>query len=172
MFTHDNFESDRNSRLYSRLYSRLFDKGDFKYIILQLVKEKPYHGYEIIRVLEKQFHGLYSPSAGSVYPTLQLLEEMELVSSTEQDGKKIYTITDAGKEYLKKHQKILDKITSNIKSRSNDINRDQFRETMRDIRDIARLFVIETNNKESKKAEDIRKIISKARTDIENLAGI
>ncbi len=52
--------------------TRMFEKGDFKYILLDLLKEKPSHGYEIIRALEDRFHGFYVPSAGSVYPTLQL----------------------------------------------------------------------------------------------------
>ena len=68
---------------------RLFEKGDLKYVILDLLKDKPSHGYEIIRALEERFHGFYSPSAGSIYPTLQLLEDMGHVKSSEADGKKV-----------------------------------------------------------------------------------
>ena len=56
---------------------RFFEKGDLKYVILNLLKDKPSHGYEIIRAMEELFHGLYTPSAGSVYPTLQMLRSEE-----------------------------------------------------------------------------------------------
>jgi DNA-binding PadR family transcriptional regulator len=75
-------------------HPRLFEKGDLKYIILNHVKDKPSHGYEIIRAMEDSFHGFYTPSAGSVYPTLQMLEDMGYVKSSERDGKKVYTITE------------------------------------------------------------------------------
>ena len=48
-------------------HARLFEKGDLKYVILDLLKDKPRHGYEIIRALEERFHGFYTPSAGSVW---------------------------------------------------------------------------------------------------------
>jgi DNA-binding PadR family transcriptional regulator len=81
-----------------------FQKGDLKYIILDLMKDKPRHGYEIIRELEEQSHGLYKPSPGVIYPTLQMLEEMGYASSTEQESKKVYTITDEGRAFLEKQK--------------------------------------------------------------------
>ena len=91
-------------------HSRLFEKGDLKYVILDLLKDKPSHGYEIIKALENRFHGFYSPSAGTVYPTLQLLEDMGYVKSSEQDGKKVYTITDEGRNFLNERHETMDKI--------------------------------------------------------------
>ena len=79
-------------------------------MILDLLKDKPSHGYEIIRALENSFHGFYSPSAGSVYPTLQLLEDMGYVKSSEQDGKKVYTITEEGRKFLHEREETIDKI--------------------------------------------------------------
>jgi len=73
------------------------NRGDISPIILHLLQEKPMHGYEIIRTLEERSHGFWRPSAGSIYPILQMLEEQEFVSSHEEGGKKIYTITEAGK---------------------------------------------------------------------------
>ncbi|MCJ7743765.1 MAG: PadR family transcriptional regulator, partial [Dehalococcoidales bacterium] len=58
-----------------------FRRGVFKYIILQYLKDKPSHGYEIIRALEERLHGLYVPSAGTIYPRLQMLEERGYVTS-------------------------------------------------------------------------------------------
>ena len=52
---------------------QMFESGEMKFVILRLLREKPRHGYEIIKALEEKFGGCYTPSAGTVYPTLQLL---------------------------------------------------------------------------------------------------
>ena len=75
-------------------------RGGMKFLLLEMLKEGPRHGYELISALESRFRG-YRPSPGSVYPTLQMLEEGGFVTSQEVDGKKVYTITDAGLELLK-----------------------------------------------------------------------
>jgi DNA-binding PadR family transcriptional regulator len=71
-------------------------RGDLEPIILHLLCEKPMHGYEIIRTLEERSHGFWRPSPGSVYPILQYLEEQDLLSSQEKQGKKVYVVTDKG----------------------------------------------------------------------------
>jgi DNA-binding PadR family transcriptional regulator len=78
-------------------------RGDMRGIILNALKTRPMHGYEVIRHLEEQSHGMWRPSPGSVYPTLQLLEEEDLVTAHEDEGgKKTYTLTKAGEESAKK----------------------------------------------------------------------
>ena len=74
-------------------------RGDIKYHLLEILKETPRHGYEIISELEKQSGG-YRPSPGSVYPTLQMLEEGGYLTSEQVDGKKVYTITGEGLNLL------------------------------------------------------------------------
>lgn len=74
-------------------------RGDVKFLMLEVLKEGPRHGYEIISELEQRFRG-YRPSPGSVYPTLQMLEEGGFVTGQEIDGKKVYTITEAGLKLL------------------------------------------------------------------------
>ena len=74
-------------------------RGDIKFLLLEILKEGPRHGYEIITGLEGRFRG-YRPSPGSVYPTLQMLEEGGFVTSKEVEGKKVYTITEAGLKLL------------------------------------------------------------------------
>ena len=74
-------------------------RGDIKFLLLEVLKEGPRHGYEIISELENRFRG-YRPSPGSVYPTLQMLEEGGFVTGQEHDGKKVYTITEAGLKLL------------------------------------------------------------------------
>ena len=74
-------------------------RGDIKYLILEVLKEGPRHGYDIINSLGERFRG-YRPSPGSVYPTLQMLEDGGFVTSQEVDGKKVYTITENGMKLL------------------------------------------------------------------------
>ena len=78
-------------------------RGDLKYVILNLLAEQPMHGYEIIRRLEEESGGVYSPSPGSVYPTLQMLEDQGCVISEQQEGKRVYRITDEGRALLDEH---------------------------------------------------------------------
>lgn len=72
-------------------------RGDIGPLLLSLLAQKPMHGYEIIRHLEEKSHGMWRPSPGSVYPTLQLLEEQGLIKGREDDGKKVYELTEAGR---------------------------------------------------------------------------
>ena len=83
---------------------RFFESGDMKYVILKILAEQPMHGYEVMKALEERTKGIYSPSPGSVYPTLQWLEEEELVTSDVKDGKKVYSCTDAGLAFLEENK--------------------------------------------------------------------
>jgi len=73
-------------------------RGDMRHIILHVLKKSPMHGYEIMRILEEKSHGMWRPSPGSIYPTLQMLEEQDLVTSAEKDGKKVYSLTETGEK--------------------------------------------------------------------------
>ena len=80
---------------------RVLGHGGMRLVLLRLIAEKPRHGYELIKAIEEQVRGAYSPSPGVVYPTLTLLEEMGWVSVSATDGaRKLHTITDAGREFL------------------------------------------------------------------------
>ena len=83
---------------------RSFDRGGIKFAVLEHLKEKPGHGYDIIRAMEQQSGGFYSPSPGAIYPNLQALEDQGFVTSTTEEGKKVYSITDAGLDFLKEHE--------------------------------------------------------------------
>jgi DNA-binding PadR family transcriptional regulator len=149
--------------------SRMFEKGDLKYVILDLLNDKPRHGYEIIRELERRFHGLYSPSAGSVYPTLQLLEDMDYVKSAEQDGKKIYTITEDGKRFLDERGETMDKIRDHMRDLWGTADREELRKTVQEFREIARKLRGRLYRLDSDKLAKIREIVAKAGNDIEDI---
>jgi DNA-binding PadR family transcriptional regulator len=75
-------------------------RGDVKFIVLGALAEKPMHGYDIMQTLEQRHEGRYRPSPGSIYPTLQMLEDGGFVTSEQVDGKRVYTITEAGTKLL------------------------------------------------------------------------
>ena len=72
-------------------------RGEVRTAVLALLAEKPRHGYEIIREIEERSGGSWKPSAGSVYPTLQLMADEGLISAEESNGRKIYSLTEAGR---------------------------------------------------------------------------
>ncbi len=76
-------------------------KGDVRTALLSLLADRSMHGYDLIRELEERSGGMWRPSPGSIYPTLQMLEDEGLVTSQEQDGKRVYSLTDAGKEEVR-----------------------------------------------------------------------
>ena len=118
---------------------RMFEQGDLKYVILQLLEEKPRHGYEIIKALEERFGGMYSPSAGTVYPTLTLLEDMGYARVTvEEGGKKIYSITDEGRAYLAQNKSAVDDIFERISELGSTFLSDAMMDVNRAMKDVAR----------------------------------
>lgn len=73
-------------------------RGEVRSAVLSLLAEEPMHGYQIIREIEERSAGGWKPSAGSVYPTLQLLADEGLISAEESNGRKIYSLTEAGRK--------------------------------------------------------------------------
>jgi DNA-binding PadR family transcriptional regulator len=76
---------------------RRMRRGDVRFAVIDVLAEAPMHGYEIIRTLEERSGGRWRPSPGSVYPTLQLLADEGLVTAADVDGRRVYSLTDAGR---------------------------------------------------------------------------
>ncbi|MGP8124708.1 MAG: PadR family transcriptional regulator [Nitrososphaerales archaeon] len=94
-------------------HHRWMQRGDARVIVLKVLNKRPMHGYEVIKEIAEMFGGMYAPSAGMVYPTLQWLEDESLVnSSQEEGGKKIYRINDAGRKFLAKGQQTLERLSA------------------------------------------------------------
>ena len=79
-------------------------RGDVRTGLLSLLADKPMHGYDLIRELEQRSGGVWRPSPGSIYPTLQLLEDEGLVTGEEREGKRVYSITEAGRAELEERR--------------------------------------------------------------------
>jgi DNA-binding PadR family transcriptional regulator len=101
--------------------SPVFGHGRLRLYLLKLLDESPRHGYDVIRELEDRFMGLYSPSAGTVYPRLARLEAEGLVTHEVQEGRKVYQITDAGRLELAERQSDLDDLEQEISGSVRDL---------------------------------------------------
>lgn len=77
-------------------------RGDVRIAILALLAEEPMHGYQVIQELSKRSGGVWRPSPGSIYPTLQQLEDEGLVQATESEGRRVFHLTDAGRAEVDK----------------------------------------------------------------------
>lgn len=93
---------------------RMFEQGHLKLLVLSLLQEKPRHGYEIIKAIEELAGGDYAPSPGVIYPTLTLLEEINLASVTDQAGKKKYDITAEGAAMVESEKDTLARIRARL----------------------------------------------------------
>jgi DNA-binding PadR family transcriptional regulator len=98
---------------------RMFGHGDLKLLLLALIEQEPRHGYELIRTIEDMFHGQYSPSPGTVYPTLTLLEEMGYVAvQSEEGGRKRYAITGEGRAFLDENRATVEAVMESTKRKA------------------------------------------------------
>ena len=116
----------------------VFRHGRLRLYLLRLLDEEPRHGYEVIRLLRDRFMGVYSPSPGTIYPRLARLEEEGLVTHDEVDGRKVYRITEAGREELRSRSDELDELEEELSASVSDIVREvreDVRQTVRSLRE-------------------------------------
>lgn len=95
---------------------RMFGAGDLRYVILQLISEKPSHGYEIIKSIQERLGGTYAPSPGIVYPMLTMLEDMGWASSVTEGTRKLYSITEEGSKALAENKAVVDALFARMES--------------------------------------------------------
>lgn len=113
-YEHDGFERHSARRERNSRAPRVFAAGDLKLLSLALIAEQPCHGYDLIRRIENMFDGAYSPSPGVIYPTLSFLEMSAMVTCGVDDGKKCYSVTDAGRLLLEDQAQALDEVRTRI----------------------------------------------------------
>ncbi|MEU3454462.1 PadR family transcriptional regulator [Micromonospora sp. NPDC006766] len=126
----------------------VFSHGRLRLYLLKLLDDGPKHGYELIRLLEDRFLGLYAPSAGTIYPRLQRLEVEGLVVHTAAGGRKVYEITEAGRAELRQRADELATLESDITASVEDLSalaseiqtevRGSVRDLKRELREAAR----------------------------------
>ncbi|MEV0197422.1 PadR family transcriptional regulator [Nonomuraea sp. NPDC050691] len=149
--------------------SPVFGHGRLRLYLLKLLDESPRHGYEVIRLLQDRFLGVYSPSPGTIYPRLARLEEEGLVTHEVVDGKKVFSITDKGREELNARLDELDDLEQEISASVRDIAR----EVKEDVRDTVKSLREELTRMAKDvrvgSAEDIRRTRERQKADLQRL---
>ena len=146
--------------------SPVFRHGSLRLYLLRLLDEEPRHGYEVIRLLRDRFMGVYSPSPGTIYPRLARLEEEGLVTHDEVDGRKVYRITDAGREELRSRSDELDELEEELSASVSDIVREvreDVRQTVRSLREELTWAARESRRVGRDAATDVREQARQAR---------
>lgn len=144
-----------------------FERGDIRLVILTLLAERPMHGYEIIKEIEARFGGLYAPSPGSVYPTLQMLEDMGLISPQHSDGKKVYTITDEGRAHLAERQDNVDDMWGRVGGWWRSQEAEQVRLLMHEFRALMGALRPALQHLTPDQVHRLREVLERTRHDIE-----
>jgi DNA-binding PadR family transcriptional regulator len=166
----------------------VFAHGGLRLYLLLLLDEEPKHGYELIRLLEDRFMGMYTPSAGTIYPRLAALEEDGLVEHEDVDGRKVYRLTPAGEAELADRREeivavaadavqsaralateIRDEVRSSVRDLRRELKdavRDVKREERRATREVVR--VERVNVREGK--NELKDVIRSLRSDLESFA--
>jgi len=148
--------------------SPVFRHGSLRLYLLRLLDEEPRHGYEVIRLLRDRFMGVYSPSPGTIYPRLARLEEEGLVTHDEVDGRKVYRITEAGREELRSRSEELDELEEELSASVSDIVREvreDVRQTVRSLREELTWAARESRRATRDSGADVREQARQARED-------
>ncbi|MDR7416415.1 MAG: PadR family transcriptional regulator [Armatimonadota bacterium] len=143
---------------------RVVGRGDLKYLILDVLKDRPMHGYDVLRALQERFGGFYAPSPGAVYPTLQMLEDMGYLSSTLQDGKRVYALTEEGRRLLEEGKAMV----KGVEERFGDW-RCRWASVYRELWELGMILrrVGPWRHPKPEQLERVREILVRARTEVE-----
>ena len=154
--------------------SPVFRHGGLRLYLLKLLDEAPRHGYEVIRLLQDRFMGVYSPSPGTIYPRLARLEEEGLVTHDEVDGKKVYRITDKGREEIQARlhdlAELEEEITESVRDIAREVTED-VRDTVRNLREELTWMTRDVRRESRERArEDARERARRARDEVRESA--
>ncbi|WP_089606218.1 PadR family transcriptional regulator [Acinetobacter piscicola] len=140
---------------------RLFETGRMKLLVLHLIQQSPKHGYEIIKEIGDLVGGGYSPSAGTIYPTLNWLEDMSFVTvePTESDRKQ-YHITQTGIAHLQQQQTITQELLEKLQTRREIHNNDQLLDIHRAMENLKTSLRLKLKNQDFN-PEQVRQIAEK-----------
>ena len=155
----------------AHLRDRQFQRGDLKYVILGLIRDKPRYGYEIILALEERSHGFYAPSPGAVYPTLQMLEEIGYVRSSQQEDKKVYTITDEGIKFLDERGHSAERVRQHMRERWNPRDIMGMGEAIEEFGRLGELLARHGRRLDPDRMKQVQEVISRACNEVKGITG-
>ena len=153
--------------------SRFFGPGEVRLAILSLLTDGPRHGYELMKMLAQRSGGIYRASAGTIYPTLQQLEDEGLIKAEAQEGKRVFSITEEGKRELRLEDDAVERIWR--RARMWNEWRGAFdpdvQEIVRPAERVMKAAFSAMAGAASSKADQVREILERALRDLENLGG-
>jgi DNA-binding PadR family transcriptional regulator len=153
--------------------SPVFRHGRLRLYLLKLLDEAPRHGYEVIRLLQDRFMGVYAPSPGTIYPRLARLEEEGLVTHDEVDGRKVYRITDKGRAEIQARLDDLadleEEITESVRDIAREVTED-VRDTVRNLREELTWASREVRDGKERTRETAREAARRAREQVRDSA--
>ena len=135
-------------------------RGEFRFLILITLKEKPMHGYALIQEIGRTYQR--PVSAGLVYPTLQELEDMGLVESEEKDGKRTYSVTANGKRYLAENEEIVGRLSEG-REYAGRLGRFS---SLGDLRDMRAMLMMSADDLDEEKMQKIQEATAEAKKKI------
>lgn len=146
--------------------ARFFGSGEIRLAILSLLSEGPKHGYQLMKEISERSGGVYRASAGSVYPTLQQLEDEGLIEAVQQGGRRVYTLTEAGKAELAKDPETVRHIWERAEG-AEDWSRWAFRNPLRS--SLSQLLKSTMRATTRVGADRVRDILDRARQELDAL---
>jgi len=146
--------------------SRLLRRGDIRVLVLEVLSKQPMHGYEVVKEISGIFGGLYSPSPGIVYPTLQWLEDEGYLDITESNGKKVYKVTETGAKFYEENKAEVERLLKGWKDAREGGRLELLEAGMK----LRRTLVSATRGLDKDKAKKAAAILEGARKEIEKLA--
>jgi DNA-binding PadR family transcriptional regulator len=154
---------------------RFFGPGELRLALLSLLADGPQHGYELMRQLEARSGGAYRASAGSVYPTLQQIEDEGLARSESLEGKRVYRLTPDGERLLRDEADAVREIwrrSEGVSDWSGLADPDLW-ELARPLKRLAQavLRAVEGGDGDSGRIDAVRRVLERARRDLERLDG-
>src|ERR1700678_2974069 len=148
---------------------RFFGAGDLRYVILQLISEKPSHGYEIIKSIQERLGGTYAPSPGVVYPMLTMLEEMGHATVVTEGAPKLYTITEEGSKALAENKAVVDALFARMDQVRGEQGGDRAQQIERAIANFRMALRLKTGPLTTEQIHAITDIIDAAAKQIERV---
>lgn len=134
--------------------TKMLASGDLQLIILLLLSGRPRHGYEIIKALEEQSSGIYTPSPGMVYPSLTYLDEVGFATASSEGSKKLYTLTVEGKEHLAKNAEAAGEVWQHLARVGRKLA--HFQRQMTEDEDVADHFASDPQNRDRREWREMK----------------
>jgi DNA-binding PadR family transcriptional regulator len=150
---------------------RLLARGDLKYLVLELLRERPAHGYEVIRTLEERFGGLYTPSPGAIYPVLDLLAELGYITAQQQEDRKVFSLTANGERFLAEAEPLVAEIRARLEQWSRPELQEELAGVSEEFRHLARELHrrLREGEPSTERLREVQAVLAQATRDVSRL---